>query len=502
MVSDAIPKRAVLYIRVSTDMQAQEGESLSAQSDRLRKWAKEHGYVVVGEYVDAGESARVADRREFTRMLQDAKQEPRPFDAILVWKWDRFARNMDDATIFKSLLRRQLGIELISIGDPNLGGAVGTLVERMMDVIAEFQSLLTAEHVKNTMSFLAENGRWLGKVPFGYKLENGKLMPHEEEAEAVRWAFDQVRRRQIAIFSLAEIFAQGSQFPCTVKRGYKWSPQAIRNMLRNPVYVGRVIWNRRYMTITSIGGVSKKRQGFRDESEWIVVENAHPPIIDRGTFEEVQRVLHEIGAKYARTPLGDYLYRGLVKCARCGHNLVYYAPKKGLPKLVCSQYFRIPAMKCYPMNAIRPEELEQIVLRSMEEILQRDEVPELDIAVSSSRNPAQSIELAIEHNRQRLRRLMDAYESGAYTIEEFKSRRQEIDLEYERLQEALRQRTQEEEDQAALVAALRAKVADVLAVMRGEEATVAQKNAALASVIDHIVVDKQSGSVRIRWRLD
>lgn len=75
-------------------------------------------------------------------MLQEAKAQPKPYDANLIWEWDRFARNVCDASIFKSIIRRQLGMELISISDPQMDEAVSTLMEWILDLIAEFQSLL------------------------------------------------------------------------------------------------------------------------------------------------------------------------------------------------------------------------------------------------------------------------------------------------------------------------------------------------------------------------
>lgn len=494
-------KRAALYIRVSTGMQAEEGDSLAAQQNLLNRWAREHGYQVVAEYVDAGGSARTADRREFARMLQDAKADPRPFDAILVTKWDRFARNMDDASMYKALIRRRLGIELLSVTQPLPDGAVGVLMERILDIIAEFQSLITAEHVHHTMSYLAEGGRWLGKRPFGYDLtDEGKLVPNEAEAEAVRWAFDQVARRQASVNAIAEAFATGSPFPATLARGYKWSPQAVRQMLRNEVYIGVAVWNRRYTDVVWDEGRSRKVRGFRSQEDWIRVENAHPAIVDQAAFEAVQRVLDEVGAKYARTPKGDYLFRGLVECAHCGHKFSWYAPDNGSrPKLVCSQYFRIPSAACRPMNAVRPEDLEAAVLAAADRILAGQAV-DAEI-VTSRRQDQSSLEAAIAQNRQRLQRLMDAYEAGVYTLEDFRTRRAAIDEEYARLQEEARAAAAGT-SRAELLAALKDRLADAMATLRDPELSVTLKNAVLAQVIDRIIVDRESKNLRIRWRID
>lgn len=495
-------RRAVLYVRVSTDTQAREGESIPAQRARLTDWARENGYVVVGEYVDAGESARVADRPEFARMLQDARTSPRPFDAVLVWKWDRFARNAEDAAIYKSLLRRQLGVELIAIGDPQSSGAVGVLLERILDVIAEFQSLVTAEHVKNTMTYLAQDGKWLGKVPFGYRLdETGKLAENEAEALAVRWAFEEVSARRMTVYTVAEEFARGLRFPSTVARGYKWSPTAVRQMLRNPVYTGQAVWNRRYMTVDSSSGLSKKNRGFRDPTEWVIVEDAHPALISKQLFQRTQRVLDEIGAKFARTPNGDYLFRGLVICGRCGHHLSYSNPDRGPnPRLVCTQYYRIPSVACRPMNYIRPRELEEIVLRAMEELVESTgALPELEIAVKKESAAPEPAAL-LENVRHRLQRLIDAYEAGALTLEEFRERRAALDQERARLEQQVTQPEEGTVNQEEAIMALRERIRNVLPVLRDPDRSVTEKNVVLAEVIDQIVVNRIDDGVRIIWR--
>ncbi|MBQ9461633.1 MAG: recombinase family protein, partial [Clostridia bacterium] len=89
---------AAAYIRVSTDDQVEL--SPDSQLAEIRKWAASHGYLVPDEYVfrDEGISGRkVVGRDQFKRMIGTAKQKPKPFDAILLWKFSRFARNRDDA---------------------------------------------------------------------------------------------------------------------------------------------------------------------------------------------------------------------------------------------------------------------------------------------------------------------------------------------------------------------------------------------------------------------
>jgi len=479
-------------------MQAEEGESLPAQQARLHAWAKEHGYVIVREYVDAGESARTADRPQFVRMLQDAKAQPRPFDSVLVWKWDRFARNMEDASMYKALFRRRLGVELVSITQPTPEGAVGQLLERMLDLIAEFQSALTAENVYSTMAYLAEQGRWLGKRPFGYDLRDGRLVIKPDEAEAVAWAFRMVARRERSVYAIAEDFGTGNPFPATLARGYKWSPTAVRKMLQNEVYIGRATWNRRYTDIDHVDGKSTKIRGYRDPSDWITVENAHPAIVDEETFEAVQRVLEEYSSRYPKSKRGEYLFWGMVRCARCGHHLTWHETRKSPARLVCSQYFRPRYMACRPMVYIRPKDLEEAVLGAIRAVIAGTEQTPLTFAIPKQARTA-SPEALLAANAAKVQRLLEAYEAGAITLEDLRARRAILEQEVERLRQAAASKDSGP-DYEAQVAALRERLTDVLAILQDEEAPVAAKNQALGAVIREIVIDREAQRIDIHWR--
>lgn len=108
--------KVALHTRVSSERQAEKDLSIPAQLKALRKYALEREWDVVAEYREEGESARTANRPAFREMIATAKRKEGPFDAILVWKLSRFARNREDSIIYKSLLRKR-GISVISINE-------------------------------------------------------------------------------------------------------------------------------------------------------------------------------------------------------------------------------------------------------------------------------------------------------------------------------------------------------------------------------------------------
>ena len=131
-------KIAAAYIRVSTD--DQEEYSPDSQLKLCRDFAKKNGYILPDEYIfqDDGISGSSARRRaSFNHMIALAKEKDRPFDAILVWKFSRFARNREESVLYKGLLRKH-GISVISISEPIVEGPFGTLIESGIEWFDEY----------------------------------------------------------------------------------------------------------------------------------------------------------------------------------------------------------------------------------------------------------------------------------------------------------------------------------------------------------------------------
>ena len=112
-------KTGAAYIRVSTDDQLDY--SPESQIKAIKEYAEKHNIIIPDKYVytDEGISGRKATKRpSFQKMISVAKQNPSPFQIILVWKFSRFARNREDSIIYNSMLRKQCGIEVVSVAEP------------------------------------------------------------------------------------------------------------------------------------------------------------------------------------------------------------------------------------------------------------------------------------------------------------------------------------------------------------------------------------------------
>ena len=179
------------YIRVSTDDQVEY--SPASQLAEIRKYARAHDILVPDEYifVDEGISGRSADKRPaFNRMIGTAKTKPKPFDVILLWKFSRFARSREDSILYKSMLRRDLGIEVVSVSEPVGDDKMSIIIEAMIEAMDEYYSINLAEEVRRGMTQRAGEGRPNTYAPIGYRMQDGGYVPDPDTAPVVRKIYE------------------------------------------------------------------------------------------------------------------------------------------------------------------------------------------------------------------------------------------------------------------------------------------------------------------------
>ena len=171
-------KTCVAYIRVS-DQQQVRGSSLDDQERACREFAQRAGWNVIKIYRDDGKSAwkdDVKHRPQFATMLAAARL--RAFDAVIVYKLDRFARKARIYHISRWQLE-QVGVQLLSATEPNESNAAGRLSSGMLAEFAEFYSAQLSERIKSAAQSKAARGLWVGKSPFGYDLVERRLVAND-----------------------------------------------------------------------------------------------------------------------------------------------------------------------------------------------------------------------------------------------------------------------------------------------------------------------------------
>ncbi len=170
-----LPVNAVGYIRVSTDEQAAEGQSLDNQEARIRAYAESQGWEVVEIYREEGYSGKTIDRPELKRLTNAIAAGQ--IDVLLVYRVDRLTRRQKDLwTLLEDVLEpNKVGFK--SVIEPfDTTTAQGKAFLGMLAVFAQLERDTIAERTKDTLKNKRANGEWSGRVPFGFRIGvNGQL---------------------------------------------------------------------------------------------------------------------------------------------------------------------------------------------------------------------------------------------------------------------------------------------------------------------------------------
>lgn len=232
---------AAAYIRVSTDDQLEF--SLDAQIKALREYAKKNDMIILNEhiYADEGISGKRADKRPaFMKMIANSKKKPRPFDVILVHKFDRFARSREDSVVYKSMLKRESGIRVISITEQMEDDKFSVILEAMLEAMAEYYSLNLSDEVKKGMTEKATRGELQTCPCFGYKAVNNQLVIIPEEAKYVTLIFEKFANQEMGMRQIAMYL---NDLGVKTHRGCNFENRTIDYILNNPVYISMLRWN-------------------------------------------------------------------------------------------------------------------------------------------------------------------------------------------------------------------------------------------------------------------
>ena len=318
----------VLYARVSSEKQAENDLSISAQLKALRNYAIKNEWTVYREFVDEAESARTANRPAFQEMIARAREKNKPFDAILIWKFSRFARNRKDAIIYKSLLRKY-GVSVISMNEQVDDSPAGMLLEGIIEVIDEFYSLNLAVDTIRGLRENAQRGFQNGVAPFGYKAkkvmdgntERTKLEPDEIQAPIIR----QIFKIYLEGNGIKEIAKTLTRNGIKTNKGNAWSNSSISYILKNKVYIGALVYGKK----------TYKNQPYNQDNI-IYVENNHRAIIDKDIFNNVQKTISKRNLKisHPREITSNYLLSGLVHCGKCQKKMIGSSAKSGKSILI------------------------------------------------------------------------------------------------------------------------------------------------------------------------
>jgi len=297
---------ADLYIRVSTDEQADKGYSQRNQEEMLRKYCNLHA-IRVRKAIFEDHSAKTFNRPQWKGLLLDLRKHKGQAELVLFTKWDRFSRNAGDAYQMINLLRK-LGVEPQAIEQPlDLSIPENKMMLAFYLAAPEVENDRRALNVFFGMRRARKEGRYMGLAPIGYANRtdpNGRkyIAPDEPHADILRWAFEEIATRR---YNTEQIYKMATA------KGFKGARSLFWFAMRNPVYCGKIF-------------IPKHK-----DEESLFVKAQHEPIISESLFYEVQDVLDGRGRQYRLKAAADSSLplRGFLICPKCGKLLSGSASK-------------------------------------------------------------------------------------------------------------------------------------------------------------------------------
>lgn len=460
-----------LYIRVSTDKQ--EELSPDAQKRLLLDYANSHNIFISPDliFTENGISGRKADKRpEFQRMIGMAKADEPPFSVILVWKFSRFARNQEESIVYKSMLKKQHSVDVVSITEPLIDGPFGTLIERIIEWMDEYYSINLSTEVIRGMTEKALRGGYQCTPPLGYESSRSgeafTVVP--EEAEIVKYIFDQYVRCHRDATAIARSL---NRRKLHTKRGNAFEKRNITYILQNPFYAGKIIWN------------DIERDGI------------HETFISHELFQEANIRLQAAYQPKKRRNVSTCAHwlSGLVKCSTCGASLGFNNAKD--PFFQCWKY----AKGMHPGSSwITQRALENAVLEYFEQLLAGQEFSFTyhSSATAVEEDPTLIYKKELEKLDSREIRIREAYENEIDTLEEYKTRKQQLQAERERLNDLiLSVKKPPKNDETKDRLELMKKIQTVYDVIKSPDIDYEVKGTFIRSVVEEIVWNRAENTL-------
>lgn len=349
-------KRAALYERVSTTIQAEEGYSIDAQINKLTKFAESKDYVIFNHYTDAGYSGAKIERPALQKLIQNIKEGK--IDVVIVYKLDRLSRSQKDTLYLIDDVFLKNNVEFVSMSESfDTSTPYGRAMLGLLSVFAQLERENIRERIKMTFAERARQGLYHGgsSIPAGYYMENGLLKVNETEAYVVRRVFE--------LYSEGMSYDKIGDYIVENYSGmFSFSPKSIVGMLKNSIF-------------------NQKIKHYEKEYQGI-----HERIISEELWDKVQARLKR-NSKIVRSGEFTFLLTGMIYCAHCGAKMMamngpklksgkrygYYQcySKRGTPKYMVVDP-DCPANKTYRADVIEKhviDSLKKLTIKKFENML-------------------------------------------------------------------------------------------------------------------------------------
>ena len=413
-------KRVVIYVRVSTDKQADFGYSIDKQKKDCLNFAENMGYTVVKIFSDEGESAKDLYRPQLSEMKSFCGKSKNNIDAIIVWRIDRFTRNTTDFHgVLKPFLNKT-GIKLLSATESNDDTIEAEFMRNIGIDFAEYERKIIGKRTKAAMNQKADLGQYPHKVTIGYKNitnpdKTKSIIIDNEKAPYIEQAF---KLYDSGLYSLRSLTKKLYDDGLRNSKGNKVAKSCIERMLKNIFYTGVFVYN----------------GTIRDNAQ-------HPAIISKELYYRVQDRLRDTNK--TRKHDIDFAYTGIINCGHCGCQLTAEIKRnrQGIPKYIyyhCTGNRGGDCKKCYTteekIDTAISEVVKLIVIppNLKEEILKRLKLLH-EKKYEYSENKRNNINQRINFFERKIKTILNLYSNEDMTYEQWKAENQECLTEKDKL---------------------------------------------------------------------
>lgn len=324
-------KIAAIYIRVSTEFQAEEGYSIDAQKEQLSAYCISKGIKNYAFYIDGGWSGSNIDRPEMQKLIKDIKEDK--ISHVIVYKLDRLSRSQKDTLYLIEDVFNPHGVDFVSLNESmDTSTPMGRLMLGILSAFAQLERENIRLRTRMGMRERVKSGLWMGggRIPFGYDYdkEKGILIPNKD-AEKVRQVY--------------KLYIDGKS-PQDIANllGLKYDKLAIQILTRKSNY-GIIEYN------------GEEYQG------------KHEPIISKETYDIAMKCM--LDRSRVRSNTSEYLLTGLMYCGKCGAKMRYQKWGKHGSKIVCySQQSSKPYLVKDPncdQDKIWSDEVDDVVIKAI-----------------------------------------------------------------------------------------------------------------------------------------
>ena len=402
-------KTAAIYARYSCD--AQTEQSIEGQLHVCKEYAERNGIVILDTYIDRAMTGTNDNRPDFQRMIKDSAEKRWNF--ILVYKLDRFSRNKFESVINRKKLSDN-GVKVLSAMENIPDTPEGIILESLLEGMNQYFSAELSQKVKRGMRETRLKGYYQGGgLPYGYRVEDRKIVVDEEQAENVRYMFEQFAKGVYVREIIEALTARGVTY-----HGKPFAKNTVYNILKNEKYCGVY---------------------YHGEER---IDNMYPQIVPDEIFERVRNIT-ESNKHGKRSVEVTYLLRHKLVCGYCGQSVI---AENGTARNGERRYYykcrgRKARVNDCKKAAVPKEELERLVLDAvigqLKEPVLMDKLVNAILAEQEKRNKENSALLVMQREQRQneiaLDNIMKGIERGIMNnttnkrMKELEARQEELE---------------------------------------------------------------------------